>query len=128
MLRTLLKSKIHRATVTKADLHYEGSITIDAHLMKAADLIPHEHVHIWNLTNGNRFETYVIPGHSGSGEIQINGAAAHHAKKGDQVIISSFAHLSVTQARKHKPRIVFVDPQNRIQKTARKSGHNGRSR
>ncbi len=120
MFRTLLKSKIHRATVTKADLHYEGSITLDEDLMKASDLVTHEHVHVWNVTNGNRFETYVIPGPAGM--VQINGAAAHQARKGDLVIITSFAQLSASQSRKHRPKIVFVDSQNRIRKISRQSG------
>ncbi len=122
MLRALLKSKIHRARVTKADLHYEGSISIDAALMRAADLVTHEHVHVWNVTNGRRFETYVIPAPRGSGQIQINGAAAHHARKGDLVIIASFAHLSNTKAIRHRPRVVFVDTKNRIVRIARQSG------
>ena len=120
---TLLKCKIHRARVTEADLHYEGSCTIDTALMKAAGLIAHEHVHIWNVVNGNRFETYVIPAPKGSGIIQINGAAAHQAKKGDLVIITSFAHYDEKAVKKHKPLIVFVDAQNRVKHIAHKSGH-----
>ena len=123
MLRTLLKSKIHRARVTRADLHYEGSISIDAALMKAADLVPHEHVHVWNVTNGKRFETYAIPAPKGSGQIQINGAAAHHAKRGDHVIIVSFGHLPEARATRHRPKIVFVDTKNRIKRIARISGN-----
>lgn len=123
MFRTMLKSKIHRATVTMADLHYEGSVTIDTNLMKAANLITHEHVHIWDVTNGSRFETYVIPGAKGSGVIQINGAAAHLAKKGDHVIITSFSHFNPKEAKTHKPKIVFVDEKNRIKRTTNKSGH-----
>lgn len=122
MYTTLLKSKIHRARVTEAELHYEGSCSIDTDLMKAADLVAHEHVHIWNVSNGNRFETYVIPAPKGSGMIQINGAAAHQAKKGDLVIITSFAHYDAKGMKKHKPKIVFVDGKNRIKKIARKSG------
>lgn len=125
MFRTMLKSKIHRATVTMADLHYEGSVTIDTDLMKAANLITHEHVHIWDVTNGSRFETYVIPGAKGSGVIQINGAAAHLAKKGDHVIITSFSHFNPQEAKTHKPKIVFVDEKNRIKRTTNKSGHSG---
>ena len=119
---TILNSKIHRARVTSADRHYEGSISIDTNLMKAADLAHHQHVHVWNVTNGSRFETYVIPAPKGSGVIQINGAAAHHAKKGNLVIISSFAHIPQQQARKHKPLIIFVDEKNRIKEISRKSG------
>ncbi len=122
MLTSILKSKIHRARVTSADLHYEGSCSIDSALMKAANLVPHEHVHIWNVTTGSRLETYVIPAPKGSGTIQINGSAAHHAKKNDLVIITSFAHLTPAKARSHKPRIVFVDSDNRIKKIARRSG------
>lgn len=129
MLTTILKSKIHRARVTKADLHYEGSCSVDSTLMKAAKLVPHEQVHVWNVTRGSRFETYVIPAPRGSGMIQINGAAAHHAKKGDLVIISSFAHLTRSKARTHRPTIVFVDGKNRIREITRRSGrpsHPGR--
>lgn len=122
MVRIMLKSKIHRAKVTCAELHYEGSISIDASLMKAANLVTHEHVHVWNISNGNRLETYVIPAPAGSGMIQINGAAAHLAKKGDFVIITSFAHLSEKKLKKHKPKIVFVDGKNQIKKVSRISG------
>lgn len=124
MFTTLLKSKIHRVRVTKADRHYEGSISIDSGLMKAANLVTHEHVHIWNVTRGARFETYVIPAPQGSGTVQINGAAAHHAKKGDLVIVSSFAHIPSARARRHRPTIVLVDPKNnRIKSIHHKSGH-----
>jgi len=119
---TLLKCKIHRARVTQADLHYEGSCSIDENLMKASGLVAHEHIHVWNVTNGNRFETYVIPAPKGSGMIKINGAAAHHARKGDLVIITSFAHYDGTSMKSHKPKIVFVDDKNRVKKVARKSG------
>lgn len=122
MYTTLLKAKIHRARVTEADLHYEGSCSIDMALMKASGLLPHEHVHIWNVSNGNRFETYVIPAPQGSGMIKINGAAAHQAKEGDLIIITSFAHYDARESKKHKPRIVFVDDKNRIKKVAHKSG------
>lgn len=116
MLRSLLKSKIHRATVTDADLHYEGSVTIDEDLLKAADLLPNEHVHIWDVTNGKRFETYSLKGKKGSGTICINGAAAHLAKKGDIIIITSFAMLDEKEIKKHKPKIVLVNSQNKIVK------------
>ena len=122
MLTTLLKSKIHRARVTRADRSYEGSVSIDGNLMEAADLVTHEHVHVWDVTNGKRFETYVIPAPKGSGTIQINGAAAHHAKKGDDVIIASFAHFPKATALRHQPKIVFVNRRNRIVRIARKSG------
>ncbi|MDO8461362.1 MAG: aspartate 1-decarboxylase [Deltaproteobacteria bacterium] len=122
MFRTLLKSKIHRARVTQADLHYEGSITLDQNLMKAAALHEHEFVHIWDITNGNRFETYVIPGTKGSGTVQINGAAAHLVKKNDLVIIASFVSVDEKKLKKHQPKIVFVNHQNKIVKETRKSG------
>lgn len=122
MYTTLLKSKLHRARVTEADLHYEGSCSIDADLMKAAGLIAHEHIHVWDVTNGSRFETYVIEAPRGSGMVKINGAAAHHAKKGDLVIITSFAHYDAREAKKHTPKIVLVDNHNRVKKIIAKSG------
>jgi aspartate 1-decarboxylase len=117
MFRTLLKSKIHRATVTDADLHYEGSVSIDSALMDAADIRPHEHVHIWDVTNGNRFETYALPAPRGSATICINGAAAHLAKKGDIIIITSFAVLPEEKVNSHEPKVVLVDAHNQIAKT-----------
>jgi aspartate 1-decarboxylase len=111
---TVLKSKIHRATVTGADLHYEGSITIPVDLMEAADLIHHEQVHIYDVTNGHRFVTYVIPGPAGSGEIVINGAAAHQATVGDLVIIAVYCQMTEEEARRHTPALVRVDEANRI--------------
>jgi aspartate 1-decarboxylase len=114
MLRTMLKSKIHRATVTQADLHYVGSVTIDADLMAAADLLPGEQVTIVDVTNGARLETYVIEGPPGSGVIGINGAAAHLVHPGDLVIIISYAVLDDAAAREYRPRVVHVDAANRI--------------
>ena len=114
MLRTLMKSKIHRATVTEANLEYEGSITIDAELASAADLLPNERVEIYDVTNGSRLATYVIHGEPGSGVIAINGAAAHRVKPGDVVIIASYAQLSSEAARDFQPRICFVDAQNAL--------------
>ncbi|MFI9389705.1 aspartate 1-decarboxylase [Streptomyces bauhiniae] len=114
MLRTMFKSKIHRATVTQADLHYVGSVTIDAELLEAADLLPGELVHIVDITNGARLETYVIEGERGSGVIGINGAAAHLVQPGDLVIIISYAQVSDAEARELKPRVVHVDEGNRI--------------
>ena len=93
MRRSLFKSKIHRATVTDADLEYEGSVTLDEQLMKAADILPYERVHIWNVTNGSRLETYALEGPAGSGVVCINGAAARHAHPGDRVIIATFADV-----------------------------------
>lgn len=114
MLRTMMKSKIHRATVTQADLHYVGSVTIDADLLEAADLLPNEQVAIVDITNGARLETYAIPGPRGSGMIGINGAAARLVQPGDLVIIISYAQMQDAEAREHRPRIVHVDEQNRI--------------
>ncbi|MCF4135983.1 aspartate 1-decarboxylase [Streptomyces sp. Tue 6430] len=114
MLRTMFKSKIHRATVTQADLHYVGSVTIDADLLDAADLLPGELVHIVDITNGARLETYVIEGERGSGVVGINGAAAHLVHPGDLVIIISYAQVTDAEARELKPRVVHVDRDNRI--------------
>ena len=114
MLRTILKSKIHRAVVTQANLEYEGSITIDLDLMEAADLLPHEKVDIYDCTNGNRLATYVIEGERGSGVIGINGAAAHLVKPGDHVIIASYVQMETEPARAFEPYICFVDGQNRL--------------
>jgi aspartate 1-decarboxylase len=114
MRRTLLKSKIHRATVTEADLDYLGSIAIDPLLMAAADLVEHERVEIYNITNGERLATYAIPGRRGAGEICINGAAAHKARAGDLVIIASYAEYDEAELAGHEPRLVFVDAANRI--------------
>ncbi len=114
MQRELLKSKIHRATVTDANLHYEGSITIDRNLMDAADLVEFEKVGILDINNGARFETYVIEGPRGSGEICLNGAAARLVHKGDLVIIVSYCQLDQAEVERHKPRIVFVDEKNEM--------------
>ncbi|MFI2671913.1 aspartate 1-decarboxylase [Streptomyces albidoflavus] len=114
MLRTLFKSKIHRATVTHADLHYVGSVTVDRALMDAADLLPGELVHIVDITNGARLETYVIEGERGSGVIGVNGAAAHLVHPGDLVILISYAQVDDTEARSLVPSVVHVDAQNRM--------------
>ena len=113
MQRTLLKSKIHRATVTDADLHYQGSVSLDPTLMAAADVLPHERIEIYNITNGERFATYAIPGRAGSGDVRINGAAAHKARRGDLVILCTYAAYDDVAARVHEPRVVFVDAANR---------------
>jgi aspartate 1-decarboxylase len=114
MFRKLLKSKIHRATVTRSDIDYEGSIAVDAALLEAADIRAFEAVQVWNIANGSRLETYAIPAERGSGEICINGAAARHAQTGDLVIIVSFAWLGKKEAEAAQPKLVFVDAQNRI--------------
>ena len=114
MDRKMLKSKIHRATVTGADLHYEGSITIDLDLMEASDIIPYEAVCIWDVTNGSRFETYAIEGERGSGVICINGAAARLVAPQDLVIIASCVGMSNAEALAHEPKLVFVDEKNRM--------------
>ena len=116
MMRIMMKSKIHRATVTQADLDYVGSVTLDAALMEAADLLEGEQVAIVDITNGARIETYVIPGERGSGVIGINGAAAHLVHPRDLVIIMSYAVLSDAEARALKPLVVHVDEKNRIVK------------
>ena len=114
MKRTLLKSKIHRATVTDANLLYQGSVTIDPVLMEAADLVRFERVEIYNCTNGERFATYAIPGTPGMGEIVVNGAAAHKAGAGDVVILATYADYEDAECRSHQPSLVFVDGRNRI--------------
>ncbi|HEY3359647.1 MAG TPA: aspartate 1-decarboxylase [Polyangia bacterium] len=114
MRRTLFKSKIHRATVTHADLDYEGSVTLDADLMQAADVLPHEQVHIWNVTRGTRLVTYALEGPAGSGLVCVNGAAAHLAQPGDLVIIATFAEMDAEEAAAHRPTVVLVDGRNRI--------------
>ena len=114
MQRTMLKSKIHRATVTDADLHYVGSVTVDEDLMRAADLLPGEQVAIVDVTNGARLETYVITGPAGSGVIGINGAAAHLVSPGDLVILIAYGQMDDAEARTHQPRVIFVDEANRI--------------
>ena len=116
MMRIMMKSKIHRATVTQADLHYVGSVAIDLDLMEAADLLEGEQVTIADITNGARIETYVIPGPRGSGVIGINGAAAHLVHPGDLVIIMSYALMDEVEARAMKPRVVHVDGRNRVVK------------
>ena len=113
MRRTLFKSKIHRATITQADLHYEGSITLDADLMHAADILPYEKVAVWNVTRGSRIETYALEGPAGSGVVCINGAAAHLNQVGDLVIIATFAELEEEEAKGWEPKVVFVDATNR---------------
>ncbi len=112
MKRVLLKSKIHRATVTEANLAYNGSVTIDRELMDAADIVEYEQVQIYNITSGTRLTTYAIIGEPGSGVICINGAAAHLVKPQDLVIIASYAEYKEKEARQHQPKVVLVDSQN----------------
>src|SRR4051794_30742237 len=114
MMRIMMKSKIHRATVTQADLDYVGSVTLDVSLMEAADLLEGEQVAIVDITNGARLETYVIPGRRGSGVIGINGAAAHLVHPGDLVILISYGQMDDAEARAFRPRVVHVDADNRI--------------
>ncbi len=112
----MLKSKIHRVTVTDADLEYEGSVTIDKDLMDAADILPYEKVQMYDVTNGSRLETYAIAGTPGNGEICVNGAAANLIKKGDIIIIASYTMLHENATASHKPRLVYVDARNRVKK------------
>jgi len=114
MRRTMLKSKIHRATVTGSDLHYVGSITVDGDLLEAADVLEHEMVHVLDIDNGARFETYTIAGERGSGELTINGAAARLVHTGDRVIVVSYAEYDEQELRDYEPRVVHVDEANRI--------------
>ncbi|OGO18239.1 MAG: aspartate 1-decarboxylase [Chloroflexi bacterium RBG_16_50_11] len=113
-MRMMLKSKIHRATVTDANINYEGSITIDSKLMKAADIIPYEQVHVLNVNNGARFTTYAIEGEAGSGDICLNGAAARLGVKGDLVIILTYDNIPEEQLKNYKPRVVHVNEKNEI--------------
>lgn len=114
MMRTMFKSKIHRATVTHADLHYVGSLTVDADLLEAADILPGEQVAVVNINNGARFETYTIEGERGSGVIGLNGAAARLGAAGDLLIIITYAQFDTAEARTYEPSVVHVDADNRI--------------
>lgn len=113
-MRRMLLGKIHRATVTQADLHYEGSVTIDDDLLDAAGILEYEQVDIWNVTRGTRLTTYALRGPSGSGVVCINGAAAHLVDPGDIVIIAAFGDFTAEEAAAHRPRCVFVDADNRV--------------
>jgi aspartate 1-decarboxylase len=110
----MLKSKIHRATVTQADVHYDGSLTLDTHLLHAADVVPFEEVHVWNVTRGTRFRTYAMTGEIGSGVVCANGAAALLAQPGDLVIIATFTDVEDSELNEFRPKIVFVDQNNAI--------------
>ena len=114
MQREMLKSKIHRVTVTQAELYYEGSITVDKDLLQAADILPYEKVQVLNFNNGSRLDTYAIEGEAGSGTICLNGPAARFSSVGDEIIIVSYFHLPDEDARKYKPKIVLVDKKNKI--------------
>jgi len=114
MRRRMFLGKIHRATITHADLDYEGSVTIDANLLDAAGILEHEEVQIWNVTQGTRLATYALEGPRGSGVICVNGAAAHHMSPGDLAIIATFGDMSDQEARAHEPKVVLVDRKNRI--------------
>ncbi len=116
-MRTMLKSKIHRATVTDANLHYEGSVTIDPILMEAADLLPFGQVHLLDIDNGARLTTYVIEGERGSGQMCVNGAAAHMIHRGDTIIAISYMTVSEDEAQRHDPKLIYVDQENNIIRT-----------
>lgn len=113
MRRHMMKSKLHRATVTAAELHYEGSLTVDADLLDAADILAHEQIHVWDVTNGTRLTTYALPGKRGSGEVCVNGAGAHLIRPGDLVIIATFADFDDAEARTYKPTVVLLGEGNR---------------
>jgi len=117
-LRTMMSGKIHRATVTGANIDYEGSITLDPDLLEAAGILPFEQVHVLDVTNGVRLETYTILGERGSGDVRINGAAAHLVHEGDTVIVVAYQQLDEADARRLEPRVVFVDARNRPQRPA----------
>ncbi|GAB4291234.1 MAG: aspartate 1-decarboxylase [Ignavibacteriaceae bacterium] len=116
MIREMFRTKIHRATVTEAELYYEGSITIDKNLLDAADILPHEKVQVVNLNNGSRLETYTLEAPAGSGTICLNGPAARLGTIGDEIIIIAYTNMTDEEAKLHKPRIVLVDKQNRVSK------------
>ena len=117
MRRTVFKSKIHRATVTDANLDYEGSISVDQDLLDAADILPHEQVHVWDVTNGTRLITYALAAPRGGGTVTVNGAGAHLIKPGDLVIIATFTEMKTREARKYQPTVVLVDAGNKLRET-----------
>ncbi|MCI0703262.1 MAG: aspartate 1-decarboxylase [Planctomycetia bacterium] len=114
MRRFMMKSKLHRATVTETNLDYEGSLTIDQDLLDAADILPHEQIHVWDVTNGTRLVTYALSGERGSKTVCVNGAGAHLIEPGDVVIIATFAEIEDEAARRHKPLVVFLDGKNNV--------------
>ncbi|MFZ0052761.1 MAG: aspartate 1-decarboxylase [Desulfobaccales bacterium] len=117
MLRVMMKSKIHRATVTHADLNYEGSLTIPAELMRAADILPYEMVHVYNISNGERFETYTLEGETDSGVICLNGAAARKGAPGDLIIITTYASYEAAELQQHQSKVILVDRDNHLKDT-----------
>ena len=119
MLVTMMKAKLHRATVTQADLDYEGSIAIDSLLLEASGIREYEQIHAWNINNGKRFVTYALKAEAGSGIISVNGSAAHRAQPGDLIIIAAFAQLSEAEAEAHQPMLVYADAKNGISHTNR---------
>ena len=123
MLVNMLKGKIHRATVVQAELNYVGSITVDPVLMEAAGILEYEYVQIVDVENGNRFETYTIAGEPGSGMICLNGAAARQVAVGDHIIIMCYAQMTPEEAKEHRPKVVFVDGENKIKKVSRYEKH-----
>jgi aspartate 1-decarboxylase len=112
--RTMMKSKIHRATVTETNIDYEGSLTIDEDLLDASDILPNEQIHVWDVTNGARLVTYALVGARGSGKVCVNGAGAHLIRPGDVVIIATYSEMKNRDAKRHKPLVVFVDERNRV--------------
>ena len=122
MLVTLLRCKLHRATVTECDLHYQGSLAIDAELIRAAGLLVNEHIEVYNIDNGERFTTYVIEGKAGSGIIGLNGAAARKACVGDKIIICSYAAMTLEEAKTHKPRVVLLGAGNQFERVTSNPG------
>lgn len=114
MRRVMMKSKIHRATVTETNLDYEGSLTIDKDLLDAADILPNEQIHVWDVTNGARLVTYALEGKRGGGAVCVNGAGAHLIKPGDVVIIATYSTYREKEARRHEPLVVFVDGKNKV--------------
>ncbi len=114
MKRIVLKSKIHRATVTETNVDYEGSLTIDTDLLEAADILPYEQIHVWDVTNGTRLITYALPAEAGSGTVCVNGAGAHLIQRGNKIIIATFTELKTKAARRHQPITIFVNEHNQI--------------
>jgi aspartate 1-decarboxylase len=118
MRRIMMKSKLHRATVTETNVDYEGSLTIDLNLLEAADILPNEQIHVWDVTNGTRLITYALAGERGKGEMCVNGAGAHLIKTGDIIIIATYAEMEDAEARAHQPRVVFLDSGNKVKGTS----------